>query len=310
MSDQEIKTNSIQAWIKAIRPKTLSGAAVPVMIGTAMALKNSNGSNFQAVAAILCFIFAFIMQIDANLINDYFDFKRGNDNDTRLGPPRACAEGWITLTAMKSAIIFTTLFACLMGLPIIYYGGWQMVFVGICCIIFCFLYTTKLSYLGLGDILVLIFFGVIPICMTYYIVLPKEQQTITGQVFLLSLACGFIIDTLLLINNFRDRDNDVASKKFTLITRVGAKIGIKLYLLAGIIGIILVIIAFTLSPTTPQRELIAIIIVSLPYLFLHYCTYKKMGEIWQGKELNIILGKTAKNMLIFGIMCSIALFIL
>ena len=310
MSNEGIKTNSIQAWIKAIRPKTLSGAAVPILIGTAMALKNGNGSNFQIVAAILCFIFAFIMQIDANFINDYFDFKHGNDNETRLGPPRACAEGWVTLTAMKSAILFTTFLACLAGLPLVYYGGWQVIIIGVCCVIFCFLYTTTLSYLGLGDLLVLIFFGIIPICMTYYVVQPEEKQTITSQVFLLSLACGFVVDTLLIINNFRDRDNDLASKKFTLITRVGAKVGIKLYLFAGIMGIFLLAIAFTLSLSTPLRGLCAIIIAGIPYLFLHYRTYKKMRQIWQGKELNIILGETARNILIFGILCSSGLFIL
>lgn len=310
MSNEGIKTNSIQAWIKSIRPKTLSGAAIPILIGTAMALKNGNGSNFQIVAAILCFIFAFIMQIDANFINDYFDFKHGNDNETRLGPPRACAEGWVTLTAMKSAILFTTFLACLAGLPLVYYGGWQMIIIGVCCVIFCFLYTTTLSYLGLGDLLVLIFFGIIPICMTYYVVQPEENQTITIQVFLLSLACGFIIDTLLIINNFRDRDNDMASKKFTLITRVGAKVGIKLYLFAGIMGILLLTITFILYLSTPLRELSAIMIVGIPYLFLHYRTYKKMKQIWQGKELNLILGETARNILTFGILCSSALFIL
>ena len=146
--------------------------------------------------------------------------------------------------------------------------------------------------------------------MTYFVVQPEENQTITIQVFLLSLACGFIIDTLLIINNFRDRDNDMASKKFTLITRVGAKVGIKLYLFAGIMGILLLTITFILYLSTPLRELSAIMIVGIPYLFLHYRTYKKMKQIWQGKELNLILGETARNILTFGILCSSALFIL
>ena len=89
MGKEEIKTNSIKAWVLAARPKTLTAAAVPVMIGTAMAWNHTGGEGFRWVAMVLCFLFAFVMQIDANFVNDYFDFKRGNDDETRLGPERA-----------------------------------------------------------------------------------------------------------------------------------------------------------------------------------------------------------------------------
>ena len=123
MEKEEIKTNSFKAWGLAARPKTLTAAAVPVMIGTAMAWNHTGGEGFRYVAALLCFLFAFVMQIDANFVNDYFDFKRGNDDETRLGPERACAQGWVTDTAMKKALVITTALACLVGLPLIIYGG-------------------------------------------------------------------------------------------------------------------------------------------------------------------------------------------
>lgn len=151
----EVRRNSLQAWLLAARPKTLSGAAVPVMLGISLAVNDTQMAGFMPVPALLCVLFAFLMQIDANFINDYFDCVRGNDDETRLGPKRACAEGWISLGAMRMGIAITTLLACLTGLPLIFYGGISMIVVGLLCVVFAFLYTTKLSYLGMGDLLVL-----------------------------------------------------------------------------------------------------------------------------------------------------------
>ena len=107
MDETRVKTNSIKAWVLAARPQTLSGAAVPVMIGAGLAWTEA-GSDMHWLPALLCLLFAFVMQIDANLINDYFDFQRGNDDAaTRLGPLRACSMGWITPKIMLRAIIIT-----------------------------------------------------------------------------------------------------------------------------------------------------------------------------------------------------------
>ena len=200
-----METNSPHAWFLAARPKTLTGAAVPVMIGIALAFPDAGTEDFRIIPAILCMLFAFVMQIDANFINDYFDFKRGNDDETRLGPKRACSEGWITPSAMLKGIIATTLFGCAIGLPLIYYGGLEMIMVGLVCVVFCFLYTTLFSYLGLGDVLVLIFFGIIPVCVTQYLCAAPTAgvglQGINIEGLLIALACGIVIDTLLIVNN-------------------------------------------------------------------------------------------------------------
>ena len=145
--NDKIKTNSLSAWVLAARPKTLTGAMVPVMIGTAWAWKLSGGENFRVIPAILCFLFAFLMQIDSNFINDYFDCLKGNDDRaTRLGPKRACSEGWITLPAMRIGLVVTSLLASLVGIPLIFFGGWEMILVGAACVLFAFLYTTYFSY--------------------------------------------------------------------------------------------------------------------------------------------------------------------
>ena len=208
LSEQNVRQDSLQAWLLAARPKTLSGAAVPVMIGVALAFVDAQeyGDDvFSWTAAALCLLFAFIMQIDANFVNDFFDYAKGNDDSaSRLGPLRACSQGWVKTDSMKQAIASTTVLACLVGLPLVYYGGLEMILVGLLCVVFCFLYTTHLSYVGLGDVLVLVFFGIVPVCCTYYI----QLHTLTWQVFVASIACGLVIDGLLIVNNYRDRYND------------------------------------------------------------------------------------------------------
>jgi 1,4-dihydroxy-2-naphthoate octaprenyltransferase len=300
MEERKIKTDSVQAWLLAARPKTLSGAAVPVMIGVALAwvdVPSYIGAEFSWTAALLCLLFSFAMQIDANFINDFFDFANGTDDaETRLGPRRACAQGWVKLDSMKKAIALTTCMACVIGLPLVYYGGFEMIFVGIVCVIFAFLYTTFFSYQGLGDLLVLVFFGIVPVCCTYYV----QLHVVTTQVFLASLACGLVIDALLIVNNFRDRDNDRLAGKNTIIVRLGAKAGLQLYVGVGLAAIIL-------GGTFWMNGHILASLLPLLYLVLHLFTYLKMKRIYQGKALNLIMGETARNIFIYGVLVSVGL---
>ena len=109
MIEEEISVNSVKAWLLASRHKTLAAAAVPVMVGLSIAWSEMPaGRSFAVVPALLCVLFAFVMQIDANFVNDYFDFARGNDDETRLGPKRACAQGWITPGTMRMGMAVTT----------------------------------------------------------------------------------------------------------------------------------------------------------------------------------------------------------
>ena len=293
-----VKTNSIKAWFLATRPVTLSAAAVPVMLGVALAYKDSN-AHCQWVPALLCLLFAWVMQIDSNLVNDFFDFKHGNDDETRLGPKRACAEGWITMKAMKWGIIFTTLLGCAIGLPLAFYGGKEMIIVGICCVLFCFLYTTKLSYLGLGDLLVLLFFGIVPVCCTYYLVMPEGIQTVSAEAILTSIACGLVVDTLLILNNYRDYDNDIKAGKKTLIVHIGKKNGERLYCALGNIGILIMIGINIYSALTYDADT-KFLPFAATYLVVHNRTFAKMRKIGEGRMLNKVLGYTALNIFTFG----------
>ena len=295
-----VKTNSVKAWLLATRPKTLSAAAVPVMIGTAFAWRNTS-EQFNWIPAILCLLFAWIMQIDSNLVNDYFDFKKGNDDETRLGPKRACSEGWITSDAMVWGILITTLLGCMTGIPLILYGGLEMVMVGIACVVFCFLYTTLFSYHGLGDILVLLFFGIIPVCCTYYVCMPLHQQIPTGEVIASSIACGLAIDALLIVNNYRDIDNDRSNGKITLAVRLGESKTRRLYESIGYIAasIMIILVFFDLYQIDKFIPTYAIYLI---YIILHRQSYQEMKRINKGAKLNQVLGLTARNILVFGIL--------
>lgn len=294
----EVKTNSLKAWVLAARPKTLTGAAVPVMMALSMAFVDGGCEAFRILPALLCFLFAFIMQIDANFINDYFDFQKGTDDEHRLGPRRACAQGWVTQRAMQRAINITTSVACLIGLPLVIYGGWWTVVIGAACVIFCFLYTIYLSYRGLGDLLVLVFFGLVPVCATYYL----QTGTVKADVIVASVASGLVIDTLLVVNNYRDRDNDRRTGKHTLVVLMGEKWSEALYLALGLI-------AFLLGLIHLSNGRYMTFLLPLLYVLLHTHTFWRMKKIHQGKALNQILGINARNIFIFGLLFSAGILI-
>ena len=305
MDETNVRVNSLKAWILAARPKTLTGAAVPVMIGIACAVAMYGWCGIRVVPAVLCMLFALIMQVDANFINDYFDFMKGTDDEQRLGPKRACAQGWITASAMRSGLFVTTLLACIVGLPLVYYGGWEMIMVGLACVVFCFLYTISFSYIGLGDLLVLVFFGIVPVCMTYWLTAPPTALTsIPFAVVLMSIACGLIIDTLLVVNNYRDIENDRRAGKLTLIVRIGERGGLVLYLMLGLVGTILAIAGVVFLDWHDGQWTQSLLIIYTPF---HTWAFNEMRYIRKGAELNRVLGMTARNMFIFGLLASAAL---
>lgn len=324
---ETIRSNSLRAWWLAARPKTLTGAAAPVMVALSAAWRDLNfagseggeeglplQSGFSWTPALLCLLFALLMQVDANFVNDFFDFKKGRDDrETRLGPPRACSEGWITPRAMGWGIGITTLLACLVGLPLVLWGGWWLVAIGVACVVFCFLYTTLLAGLGLGDVLVLVFFGLVPVCATYFI----QTGEVTLPVLLLSVGMGLATDCLLVVNNYRDRDQDRASGKRTIVVLLGGRFAEQLYLLLGVIAVVLPLLPIlyssckgnasfsNLATSTFAPSLFTFI--SLLYLIPHTRTWLHMKRLHSGRQLNQVLGQTAANIFLFAVLQSLAL---
>jgi 1,4-dihydroxy-2-naphthoate octaprenyltransferase len=200
---------------------------------------------------------------------------------------------------MKVGIAVVVGVACLLGLTLLCYAGPWLILVGALCVVFAFFYTTgpyPLSYNGWGDVLVLVFFGFVPVGCTYYV----QTLSYTTDVAWASLACGLVIDTLLVVNNYRDRDADRLSGKRTVVVRFGERFGRYLYLMLGNVAIVIVIFAFT------YRSDLAIA-TGAAYAVLHSTTWRRMVKIGSGRELNSILGETSRNMFIFGLLLAVAI---
>lgn len=301
-----VKTNSARAWWLAARPKTLSAALIPVCTASALAFAHGK---FSAVPALLCVAFAIFMQVAANFINDLFDFRKGTDGADRLGPERACAQGWISPRAMQIGIAVMLLLAGLVGVSIVVSVFTQVathhpatdvavgfLVMGAACVLFAFLYTTLLSYCGLGDVLVWLFFGFVPVCGTYFV----QAGSFSPEVWWLAAACGLITDTLLVLNNYRDRDNDRRAGKRTLVVVLGEPFGRYFYLLQGILG-------YLAAAMLALYGHMWMAVLPLFYVLPHYLTWRKMVQIGCGRELNRVLGFTSRNMLTFAALCILAL---
>lgn len=289
MCAEAIRKNGLRAFVAAARPRTLAAAAVPVAAGCALAAADGC---FLWPRAVLCFAFALLMQVDANLINDLGDFRKGSDDGDRLGPPRACAMGWVTVSAMRTAIAVTTVAACLAGCGLLACGGWKLLLLGALCVLFAFLYTTgpyPLAYHGWGDVLVLLFFGLVPVGGTYYVM----AGNLTPWILPLAAACGLAVDTLLLVNNYRDREQDARSGKRTLVVRLGAAVGSRLYLWTGVGACLLCLLLIG------RGAWFAALLPTL-YLVPHVAAWRRMVRIGSGRALNAILADTSRNMLLFG----------
>lgn len=293
----------MKKWILAARPKTLTGAMIPVILGSALAF-HDGAMKWSLV--LCCVLFAGFMQIAANMINDLYDFQKGTDREDRLGPERACAQGWITPKAMRRGIAMVLCLASMAGLAALLlcwkdlpYQGLELLLTGVACIIFAFLYTYGLSYLGLGDVLVLVFFGLVPVCGTYYIL----AHQITTPAILLGFISGISIDALLVINNYRDREQDRISGKRTIIVLGGERFGRYLYLLIGpIVAVLSILLGYLIGGNILYFQ-----IAAYAYLAAHIYAWGQMNKIRSGKALNRILGLTSMNMFLLALMLATAI---
>lgn len=241
--------NKIRLWFNIIRPKTLLSSICPILVGGLLAYEKGikdNGYIFFFLT-LLCGVG---LQILSNLINDYYDFKKGADKKDRLGPKRALAEGKVSIKQMKTAICIDLALVILLGLVLIWRGGLPILLIGISAIFFAWLYTAtshSLSYLGIADIFVLIYYGLLAVCGTYLI--TTNNILFTKETIFAGLTCGFISMMLLMINNLRDIDEDREAGKHTLVVRFGKKTGETLLLIYAFLILVCTFAAFGLSIT-------------------------------------------------------------
>lgn len=218
---------NIKAWLETARPKTLPLALAIILTGSALAYWQGK---FSWAITFLCLLTATLLQVVSNFANDYGDHQKGSDTAERIGPLRGIQQGKINAKQLRNGLIALIVASFISGASLIAmaYQSVQdlMVFalLGILAIVAAITYTVgkkPYGYLGLGDISVFLFFGLLAVCGTYYL----QTHQLSGAIFLPAAACGFLSTAVLNINNLRDIEQDRKAGKNTLVVRIGAHNG-------------------------------------------------------------------------------------
>ncbi|MBD1558441.1 1,4-dihydroxy-2-naphthoate polyprenyltransferase [Vibrio sp. S9_S30] len=216
---------SLNVWLAAARPKTLPLAFASIATGSSLALFNGH---FSLPVMLLALLTAILLQVLSNLANDYGDALKGTDNQDRIGPVRTMQSGAVTEATMKSAILINIAITILSGLALIFYALQSptsiaaFLALGLLAIVAAIAYTVgnkPYGYIGLGDLSVFIFFGLLGVAGTFFL----HTGFIDATIFLPSIGCGLLAVAVLNINNMRDIDNDAACGKRTMAVRLGAE---------------------------------------------------------------------------------------
>ena len=243
-----------RVWWLAMRPATLAASVAPVLAGTAVAVHEGGARPWAGIAAL---VIALAMQIGVNLANDYSDFVRGADTPLRIGPLRAAASGVVAPQRVKWAAIASFGVAGLVGLGLSLATDWRLLIVGAACLLAGWLYTggpRPYGYLGLGELFVFVFFGLVATVGTVYV----EELRVTPLAVLAGCGIGFMATAILILNNLRDIDTDAAAGKLTLATRIGRRRTLVLLL-------VVVVAAFTVPLAIMFSRLASVTIMAMHF---------------------------------------------
>lgn len=211
----------LNAWFIASRPKTLTASFIPVLVGSALAYRLAN--SFSIFIFICAFFSTLCIQIATNFINDVLDFEKGADTQERIGPTRVIQSGLLNKDQVRNVAFVLLVLATIFGLPLVIKGGLPILLIGLCSLLFAYAYTGgpyPLAYTGLGDIFVLIFFGIVAVSGTFYLHTDYWSiSTVAG-----GMSVGLLATALIAINNLRDNEQDKKANKRTFAVRFGEKI--------------------------------------------------------------------------------------
>jgi len=285
-------------WLSATRPKTLPASLSPVLIGASIAYYHNS---FNLFYFLLISLIAILIQICTNFINELYDFKKGADTFNRLGPTRAVAAGLIPYDQMKIVSIFLVLITFILGMVLVWKSGWIIFLIGTASLFFAWAYTGgpyPLAYNGLAEPAVLVFFGILAVNGTYYILTDKLDLL----PFCASLMPGLLSTNLLLVNNIRDIETDKLVRKNTLAVKLGRSNSNHLYL---VIHLLTLIVPFILANLT-KSYLMFLPLILLP---LHINAAKNT-YFFDGKELNKVLAINGLLILLNGLLTSLSFILL
>ena len=281
--------HKLACWVEAMRLRTLPVSVAGVFAAVGCAMKFGP---VKWLPAVLCLAFAVLAQISSNFANEYFDFRAGLDRPGRVGPRRGVTEGDITPRAMLIATILCLGLACAIGCSLIIWGGWWLVPVGLFIAIGVMAYSAgpyPLSRHGLGEVSVFFFFGIIPVVFTCYIVAGHFLR----ESFATGAAIGLMGANVLIVNNYRDCDDDAKVGKHTLAVLFGRASVSWLYLANGIVAMALMavwLLRLSIWWTVPV----------LVYLACHLALYRALVSR-TGSALNPLLGMTSVLMFLFAL---------
>jgi 1,4-dihydroxy-2-naphthoate octaprenyltransferase len=280
-------------WLAGARPRTLPASAVPVVVGTAVAIAYGGAIWWRAVMAL---VVAVALQVGTNYANDYSDGVRGTDAK-RVGPVRLVASGLASPGAVKRAALIAFGVAAAGGLVLAAAAGWWLILVGAACIGAGWLYTggpRPYGYAGLGELFVFVFFGLVATAGTSYV----QLERITGLSVLASVPVGLMAVALLLVNNLRDIPGDTLSGKRTLAVRVGAVATRRLYAAAVLAPFVFAALV-AISRPWALLALLAIPLALSPV--------RRVLAGQAGKDLIPVLVATARAQLVFGLLLALGI---
>ncbi|WP_409479189.1 1,4-dihydroxy-2-naphthoate polyprenyltransferase [Pseudobdellovibrio sp. HCB154] len=283
--------SNLKAWILAARPKTLSAAVVPVIATIGLVQSLHVPIQWWIIACAL--LSSFCIQIGTNFVNDAMDFKKGADNEKRVGPMRVTQQKIFTFKqVMWMATGFFAL-AMILGIPLVIHGGMPIVIIGVLSVLMGYAYTSgpmPLAYYGLGDLFVIIFFGLVAVGGLFYLL----TGTYTLDAVVLGLQVGFLSTILIAINNLRDIHTDKEVNKKTLAVRLGVT-GAKVWI------IFLIVAPFLMGYYWLNQQKYWLYILPTLSLPLGLSVIKKIMNTEPSAEYNKFLAKSAGYGMIFSI---------
>ena len=281
---------TVNTWIMSIRPKTLSASIGPVVLGLSLSYFYRDSLDLGiAFLTILCALF---MQITANQVNDYYDYLKGIDDESRLGPPRMVASGKISVEKIKLSYYLSTFFAALIGVVLVIKGGVLILIIGVISLLFAYAYSAgpfPFSNYAMGELLAFIFFGPVVVWGTFYLQVKDYSFSLP---IIMGFGVGAVASIIMSINNLRDRVSDKKTGKKTLANQMSEKMARTVPILFLIISLAIPILV---SIMLKKYLILIVLFAAIPFIG----TWVEIVNSPIDKKMNQLLANAGNYMLLY-----------